>query len=162
MGIWIRYTKYDFSEPKQVSLDDYNQLRNNFQGFVNATTKPEKELFFKNYIFKIFLTPIMFLLCFYTYQNIVDTNEDLGWLVSFLIFGFIAIKGFGYIFSALSIWDNNQSKKRYYKRIRELIDNSTDYNNFQQRLATWNKKQDLGFTGRLTYKILMSLRGKND
>jgi hypothetical protein len=84
------------------------------------------------------------------------------WIVIiYMVLAIIGVKCFGYILSSLSVWDNIQNKKRFYKRIKELTDKSADYNDFQKHLLTWNKKQDLGLTGRLTYKILMSFRGKS-
>lgn len=160
MSIWIKYTKYEFIRPKQISIADYNQLRNNYPGFIDTITMADKELFLKNYKFKIYFGPIILLLFLFTWEKIMEIGRD--WIVIICIFlAIIGVKCFGYIFSALSIWDNVQNKKRFYKNIKGLVDKSSDYNEFQQRLITWNKNQDLGFTGRMTYKILMSLRGKS-
>lgn len=160
MSIWIRYTEYKFVQPKQIPIADYNQLRNNYRGFIDNITTADKELFLKNYKFKIFLGPIILLLCFFTWEKIMEIGKD--WIVVFfVILAIIGVKCFGYILSSLSILDNIQNKKRFYKGIKEVTDKSSDYNDFQKRLMTWNKKRELGFTGRLTYKILMSIRGKS-
>lgn len=160
MSIWIRYTKFEFVPPGQISLTDYNHLRSNYEDYLDDVTSPDKETFLKNYKFKILLAPAILLLCFLTWGQILEFGKD--WIVVvYIVLTIIGVKCLGYIFSALSIWDNIQNKKRFYKKIKGLIDQSTDYADFQQRLTTWKKQKDLGFTGRLTYKILMSLRGKS-
>jgi hypothetical protein len=153
MSIWIRYTKYEFTQPKQISLTEYNQLKDNYIGYLDKVITPGKETFLKDYKFKIFLGSIVLLLCFLTLQQAMK----FGFVIVYILLAIIGIKCFGYIFSALSIWDNIQNKKRFYMKLKALIDKSTDYIDFQQLFASWNKEKDLGFIGRLTYQILVRL-----
>lgn len=159
MGLWIRYKVYKFVQPKQISLDEFNSLINDYDGFIEKAISDDKELFIKNYKLKILLGPIILAFFLLTFEKMMEL--DKAWIVSiYIILSIIGIKCLGYIFTSLSIFDQIQNKKRFYKRIKELIEHSTDYDDFKMQMATWDKNQDLGLSGRIILKILNAFSRK--